>query len=270
MQRRAAGVYVAVFLIIAAGAYSLIGAAQEPTIEVNNPQKTLESQGQQVSVDGRQYNVTSLGGGSAEVAWTNQSARFSQTLNNNTTVQYQNETRRLLIPNTSDPNRATLREVQNLSNDTQTVTQNNETFVVVNGSQGNKTLVPVDEYKRQQLGQPNTTTLREGNNFQFGNNSTTVGNITNQSVVLNWTAPKTNTVSVSDGSTVTLGPNDKRFVAHAENGKMLLSTNVKAYNEQKSEIAHFNERIAGLWGVAIIGFLAAALLAMLAYLPNKG
>ena len=51
---------------------------------------------------------------------------------------------------------------------------------------------------------------------------------------------------------------------------MLLSTNVKAYNEQKSEIAHFNERIAGLWGVAIIGFLAAALLAMLAYLPNKG
>ncbi|WP_227353188.1 hypothetical protein [Haladaptatus salinisoli] len=270
MQRRAAGVYVAVFLVIAAGAYSLIGVAQEPTVSVENPDKTLSKQGQKFSVDGRQYNVTSLSDGSAEVAWTNQSATHSAALQNNSTVERGNTTFRLLIPNQSNPNKATLREVQNLTNNTQTVQQNNQTYVVVNGSGGNKSLVPVDQYKRQQFGAPETRTLREGNNFQYQNNSTTIANISKESVTLQWTAPKTTTTSLSDGGRAQLGPNNKTFVAHSEGGKVLLSQNVKAYSEQQAEIRHFHERIAGLWGVSILSFIAAMLLAMLAYMPFKG
>ncbi|WP_458187781.1 hypothetical protein [Haladaptatus sp. NG-WS-4] len=270
MQRRAAGIYIAVFLVIAAGAYSLIGVAQEPTVSIENPDKTLSEQGQKLSVDGRQYNVTSLGEGSAKVAWTNQSATYTAALENNSTVEQGNTTFRLLIPNTSSPSKATLREVQNLSNNTQTVQQDGQTYVVVNGSDGNKSLVPVDEYKRQQFGEPETRTLRTGNNFQYENNSTTVSNISKESVTLEWTAPKTTETSISDGGQVDLGPNNQTYVAHSEGGKMLLSQDVKAYTDQKQEIAHFQERIAGLWGVSILSFLAAALLAMMAYLPFKG
>ncbi|WP_435159304.1 hypothetical protein [Haladaptatus sp. DFWS20] len=274
MQRRAAGVYIAVFLVIAAGAYSLIGVAQEPTVSVENPDRTLSNQGQKFNVDGRQYNVTSLSGGSAEVAWTQQSATYSAELTNNSTIEQDNTTFRLLIPNQSKPNQATLREVQNLTNDTQTVTQSNQTYVVVNGSDNgssaNKSLVPVDEYKRQQFGEPETRTLRKGNNFQYQNNSTTVSNITKESVMLQWKAPKTTTTSLSSGGTADLGPNNKTFVAHAQGGKVLLSSDVKGYNEQNAEINHFHERIAGLWGVSILSFLAALLLAMLAYMPFKG
>jgi len=270
MQRRAAGVYIAIFLVISAGAYSLVGMAKEPTVSVNNPDQTLSQQGQKFAVDGRQYNVTSLSGGSAEVAWTQQAATYSAELANNSTVKQDNTTFQVLVPNKSKPKKATLREVQNLTNDTQTVKQGNETYVVTNGSDGNKSLVPVDEYKRQQFGEPETKTLRVGNSFQYSNNSTTVKNITAEAVMLQWKAPKTTTTSLESGSTAELGPNNKTFVTHADGKKVLLSSDVKAYNEQEESIAHFHERIAGLWGVSILSLIAAALIGMLAYLPFKG
>ncbi|GKZ14409.1 hypothetical protein [Haladaptatus sp. T7] len=270
MQRRAAGVYIAIFLVISAGAYSLVGMAKEPTVSVNNPDQTLSQQGQKFTVDGRQYNVSSLSGGSAEVAWTQQAATYSAELANNSTVEQDNTTFQVLIPNKSEPKKATLREVQNLSEGTQTVKQGNETYVVVNGSSGNKSLVPVDEYKRQQFGEPTTKTLRTGDSFQYSNNSTTVDNITAEAVMLQWKAPKTTVSSVESGSTVELGPNNETFVAHGQGNKVLLSSDVKAYNEQEEAVSHFHERIAGLWGVSILSFIAAALIGMLAYLPFKG
>ena len=269
MQRRAAGIYVAVFLIVAAGAYSFIGVAEEPTIEVDNPDYTLQQTGQKLDVDGRQYNVTSVGDGSATVAWTNESAQFTAELENNSTIQRQNVTFRLLVANESDPGQATLREVQNLSENTSTVTEGGQTYVVVGNASENRTLVPVDEYKRQQFGEPETRTIREDTEFQYEGNATTVGNITMESVPLQWTGSKTTSVSFQDGATASLGPNEKEFVAHAANGNLLLSSDIEGYEAQQEEIAHFNERIAGLWGVAILSALAAILLVMLAYMPVK-
>ncbi|WP_327050914.1 hypothetical protein [Halomicrococcus gelatinilyticus] len=270
MQRRAAGIYVAVFLVIAAGAYTYIGVAEEPTIEVNDPDYTLQETGQKFTVDDRQYNVTSVGDGSATVAWTNESARFTAALENNTTIQRQNTTFRVLVGNASDPSQATLREVQNLSENTPTVTQDGQTYVVVGGNQtANRTLVPVDEYKQQQFGEPETRTISEGNQFQYEGNATTIGNITAEEVPLQWTGEQTTSVSFDDGATGQLGPNDKEFIAHAANGNLLLSADIEGYNAQQQEIAHFNERIAGLWGVAILSALAAILLIMLALMPVK-
>lgn len=270
MQRRAAGVYIAIFLVISAGAYSLVGMAKEPAVSIDNPDKTLTKQGQTFTVDGRQYNVTSLSGGSAKVAWTQQSATYSAELANNSTIKRSGTTFQVLIPNKSKPQKATLREVQNLTNDTQTVKQGGKTYVVTNGSNGNKSLVPVDEYKRQQFGKPQTKTLRKGDTFQYSNNSTTVKNISAEAVTLQWKAPKTTETSLKSGSRADLGPNNKTFVAQSQGKKVLLSSDVKAYNEQEEAVTHFHERIAGLWGVSILSFIAAALIGMLAYLPFKG
>ena len=269
MQRRAAGIYVAVFLVIAAGAYTYIGVAEEPTIEVNNPDYTLQQTGQKFTVDDRQYNVTSVGDGSATVAWTNESARFTAALENNATIQRQNVTFRVVVENATDPSQATLREVQNLSENTPTVSQGGQTYVVTGNESGNRTLVPVDEYKLQQFGEPQTQTIREDTEFQYQGNATTIGNITAEAVPLQWTGEQTTSVSFDDGATGELGPNDKEFIAHAANGNVLLSSDIEGYNAQEEEIAHFNERIAGLWGVAILSALAAILLIMLALMPVK-
>ena len=277
MQRRVATVYVVLFLVVAAGAYSLIGAAQQPGIDV---QGQTYSQGGDVTVNDRTYNVSSVGDGEGTLTWTNESAQYSTTWENNSTVQFQNnDTYRVLIPNTSDPGQVNLRQEFNLSENTSTVQQDGQTYVVRNDSDGNKSLVPVDEYKRQQFGEPDTRQFSEGDALQFDGNQTTISNVTADAATLTWTAPRTNQVSLSEGGQVDLGPenNNRTFVAlfqnrtvQGENETVLqLSPQTDAYQQQVEDVNHFNERIAGLWGVTILSVLTAILLVGLAFLPNK-
>ena len=277
MQRRAAAVYAVLFLVVAAGAYALIGAAEQPQISVEGQRYV---QNDTLTEGGRTYTVAAVDRkqGSGTLEWTNQSATYTASWANNTTVQLaNNETYRVFIPNTSDPNQVALRQEFNLSENTTTVTQGGTEYVVVNqtaGNQtGNKSLVPVDEYKRQQFGEPQTRTYNEGQTFQYRGNQTTVSNITVDAVTLTWTAPRTNTISVSEGAEVALGPpgQNKTYVAHfPNNGEgFVLSTLSNEYDRQVEEINQFNERIAGLWGVVILSSLTVILLLGMAYLPNK-
>ncbi|WP_435180560.1 hypothetical protein [Halorussus sp. AFM4] len=276
MQRRAATVYAVLFLVIAAGSYTLIGVAQEPAIDLEGE---TYAQNETVAVNGYEYTVASVGDGEATLARVNQSARYTAEWANNSTVQLDNSTYRVLIPNTSDPGQFTVRQQFNLSDNVTTVTQGGTEFVVVNQSGGNKSLVPVEEYKRQQFGQPDTRQYSEGQTFQFNGNQTTVSNVTADAAILTWTAPRTEETSVGEGAEVSLGPeNDNRtFVGHFVNGTvdgeqttlLQLSPQVQEYQEQVEARNHFNERMAGLWGVAILSGLTVALLLGLAFLPNK-
>lgn len=276
MQRRAAAVYAVLFLVVAAGAYALIGAAEQPQINVEGQSY---AQNDTLTEGGRTYTVASAGDGEGTLEWTNQSAAYSASWANNTTVNLaNNETYRVHIPNESDPSQFTLRQEFNLSENTSTVTQDGTQYVVVNqtdgnASDGNKSLVPVDEYKRQQFGQPENRTYDEGQTFQFEGNQTTVSNLTAESATLTWTAPQTNTVSVAAGANVSLGPEGQNtsYVAHFSNDSegFVLSSQTNEYRQQTNEISHFNERIAGLWGISILSFLTVILLLGMAYLPNK-
>ncbi|WP_158058492.1 hypothetical protein [Halorussus halophilus] len=276
MQRRAAAVYAVLFLVVAAGAYALIGAAEEPQIDV---QGQSYAQNDTITEGGRTYTVASASDGEGTLEWTNESAAYSATWSNNTTVQMaNNETYRVLIPNESDPGQFTLRQEFNLSDNTTTVQQGGTTYVVVNEtdgnqSEGNKSLVPVDEYKRQQFGTPENRTYNEGQTFQYEGNQTTVSNITADSATLTWTAPRVNTVSVSAGANVSLGPTGQNtsYVAYfpSNSDGFVLSPQTGEYQTQENEISHFNERIAGLWGVVILSFLTVVLLLGMAFLPNK-
>ena len=84
MQRRAAALYAAFFIIIAASSYAMIGVAQEPAITVENPAHSLAS-GDEVTVDGRTY-TTSVSDGEAELTWTESAAAYSEVLQNDSTV----------------------------------------------------------------------------------------------------------------------------------------------------------------------------------------
>src|SRR6056297_115134 len=171
MQRRAATVYAVLFLVIAAGAYSLIGVAEEPAIDLEGE---TYAQGQNVTVNGMTYNVSSVGDGEGTLSRVNQSSLYTVEFANNSTVQLDNTTYRVLVPNTSDPAEFTLREQFNLSENTSTTTQDGTTFVVRHGTDGNRTLIPRDQYVRQQFGQAETRTYAEGDTLDYEGNETTV------------------------------------------------------------------------------------------------
>ena len=297
MHRQVTVLYVSFFLVVAAGAFTSLAMIDQPTISVENPDYTLNA-GQKFTIDGQSYNVTAVSAQrsqgelvrSATAEWTNSSARYTETWQNNSTVTYQNSTYRVVIQNKTDPSEAVFQEVQNFSDNTTTVEQNGERYVVVNESDGNKSLVPVSEYKQQRFGEPDTRRLTEGANLQYHNNSTTISNVGSESITVSWTAPRTNTLKLGEttaikttlvrggmptemqypagGSNVTL--NGQTFTVHYPNNETLvLSSQSEQYQQRLNEINHATERIAGLWGVFILSTLAAILFVILAFLPNK-
>ena len=72
MQRRAATVYGVLFLVIAAGAYSLIGVAQEPGIDLQGETYT---ENDTLTVDGLEYTVASISDGEGALERVNESGR---------------------------------------------------------------------------------------------------------------------------------------------------------------------------------------------------
>lgn len=260
--------YVVLFLVVAAGAYSLIGTAQQPQIDVEGESY---AENDTVTVNGYEYTFASVGAEEATVERVNESAEYTETFQNNSTVDIDNTTYRVLIPNTSDPGEFTLREEIELGENVSTVEQNETTYVVIDEGE-NMTLVPVDEYLNQEYGEPETQTYSEGETFQYEGNETTVSNITVDEATLTWTAPRTLETSFAEGEEVALGPegDTQTFVAHfPEEGTVVLSQNPAQYEQQVEEIDQFNERIAGLWGIVILSVITAILLIGLAFLPNK-
>ncbi|NEU56872.1 hypothetical protein [Halorussus sp. MSC15.2] len=297
MQKRTTTLYVAFFLLVATAAFTVLSVTAQPTASIENPDYTV-TEGDQFSVDGQTYNVTDVSARiskgelvrSATAKWVNASARYTETWANNSTISYQNNSYRVLIPNQSKPSAVTLREIQQLGNDTTTVEQEGQTFVITNGSDGNRTLVPIKEYKRQQFGEPETKRLTTGGTIQYKDNSTSVTNITRDSVKIVWTAPRTNTVKFGEttavkttlirggvptemqfpagGNNVTL--NGKTYTSHyPNNSTLVLSDQPSKYQSALNAVNHRNERIAGIWGVLILSMLATILLTGLAFLPNK-
>lgn len=297
MQRRATIVYASFFLLVAAGAFTALSVIEQPTVSIENPDYTLTT-GQEFTIKGQSYNITDVTAQhsdgelvrSATAEWTNSSAQYSETWKNNSTIMYQNSTYRVEIPNETNPNEAAVREVQNLSDNTTTVKQNGQRYVVSNESDGNKALVPVSDYKRQQFGKADTRHLTEGADLQYHNNTTTIRNITRDGVTVGWTAPRTNTIELGEttaikttlirggtptkmqypagGSNVTI--NDETFTVHyPDNETLVLSSQANTYQQRLDEIDRTTERIAGIWGILILSVFAAALFVMFAFLPNK-
>lgn len=288
MQRRAAAIYAAFFLVIGAVSYSLVATAEEPHVEFEDPAFEL-SQGETFTIDGQQYNVSevtaSSGGGgggghggggggltrSATITWVNQSSQYSETWENNSSVALQGTNYTVVVPNTSDPNQFTLREELNetavLQEDPQAddsvITRNGTRYVAIDRGEGNVTLVPAEEY----FPDPETRTIQEGSTIEYQGNRTTVQQV-NESVTLTWTAPRENSVDVESGGNATLG--GQQYVANLpDNSTLQLSRDYDNYQRQTREIAEFQERRNGLWGIVILSGVTMVLLVAMAYLPSR-
>jgi hypothetical protein len=265
MQRRAAAVSVAVFVLLAAGSFTLMGAAQQPDLALENPEYSITVEDEE-TIEGTTYHFTAVDAESATAEWTNQSAQYTEEWSSGDTVVYEGDDYTVAVPNQSDPSYFELREVQTV--DKPTVEQNGTTYVVVK-EDGDKTLVPRDEYL------PTQTVYRfqEGDQIDRPNNdnATSVASVSDSAVTIQWFAPKTFEVSFSEGENTTVGGTN--YLAHIETSggqnALELTTDYEDYHSDVDQRNYFHERMNGLWGVIIISGIAISLLVMLAFLPSR-
>ena len=287
MQRRAAAIYFAFFLVVGAAAYGYIGVAQS----TQQPQFSLDGTTFEGNVsntiDGTQYNVTELGhasggggghgGGGGEMvatlSWVNRSARLTATLDNGSSTTYQGTTYTVVAPNQSNASSFTLREAQNVSailaNDSAVrnslATQNGTDYVVYTA---NDSLVPASQY----LPTPQTRQFSTGDTYRYEGNRTTVSSIGSEGVTLTWTGPASRSTELTEGANVTLAGGQGYFVhfPSSEVVSLVPSDQYPDYSQTLAEQSYFTERINGLWGIVIISGVAAFLILSMAYMPNRG
>jgi len=264
MQRRAAAVSVALFLLLAAGSYTLIGAAQQPAVSLEDPEFTI-SEGEERTIAGTSYNFSSVSETSATATWVNESARYTETWAENDTVTVDGQNFSVAGLNES-AGVFELREVQEV--DRPTVEQNGTTYVVVEDGE-NRTLVPRENYLPEQT--VYEYQVGDAVDYDGNENETVVASVSADEVTMEWFAPDTIEVEFGEGENTTVG--DTPYLAHFETADgqavLELTTDYEDYHSDVDAQEQFHERSNGLWGIVILASMAAALVVMLAFLPSR-
>ena len=286
MQRRAAAAYFVFFVVLGASAFSVMALAEHPHVDVEGQ---AYSQGDSFQVNDEEYTVAELtteesggggghgggGGGTTIVGaltWTNESARHTATLENNSTVSYEDREWTLLVENDSSVDSFVLEETFDvpgiLGNDTavynQTILVEGEERVVY---RSNNSTVPLSEY----LPAPESRQFSEGDDYRYPeeNVTTTVAAVEPSAVTLAWVAPAENEIELTEGANITLG--GQQYVVHfPSESQVQISPEVAAYQQNLREQDYFAERTNGLWGVVILSVVAAILIVGMAYMPSRG
>lgn len=289
MQRRAAAIYFAFFLVVGAAAYAYIGVAQtsqQPDFSLEGPTLSAE---ESTTIDGTEYTVTELGhagggggghggGGGGELVatleWTNDSVRKSATLENGSSTTLDGTDYTVHVANESDVSTFTLREELNVSailqNDPaveNTTATYNDTEQVVYRENG--TIRPLSEY----LPEPGTREFSVGDSYQYEDTETTVAEVTPAGVTLEWTASESQSAELQEGANVTLASGQQYFAHFSDDEEHVSLVSVDQYGDYahtEQARSYFQERLNGLWGIVIISGFAAFLVLSAAYLPNRG
>jgi hypothetical protein len=282
MQRRAAAAYLAFFLVIAAGAYGFIATAEAPAVTISGDNVQEIQEGDTVTAGDRVYTVASVtaemeGGGegsAGEIAyeiafeWTNASARYTTTWTSNATADWNNQTYRVITENGTDDVEVRWEPTAAYSPSWTNGTQ----FVDGDRDQPGRQDVPLNQFIRnstnESIGYAN---ISEGDTIDYRGNETTVETVTNTSVRLAWTAPRTNEITSVNNQNVTL--NGEPYVVTFQNNDTVLLGQGTAAQAQLQEAERqnnrFNERINGFWAVAITSALTLIILGAVAFLPRK-
>ncbi|MFB6223416.1 MAG: hypothetical protein ABEH86_07065 [Haloarcula sp.] len=289
MQRRAAAAYFAFFLVISVAAYAYIGVAesQRPTVSLDaDAELTNEST---FTVDGTTYTASNIhlstggggghgggGGGEmvADLSWTNDSSRYTATLEHNTTTTYQNESYR--VSTDSNESTVTLKEEFNVtallaadsSVENTLATQDGTQYVVY---KSNNTQIPLNEW----LPEPRTQTFEAGDTYPHqtdsGTQEATISEVTDEGATLEWFAPRDRTIELTEGGNVTLS--SQQFFTHFPDHHTVEIVPVSQYDDYQTTLnqqEYFHERKNGIWGVSILSGIAAVLMLSMAYLPTRG
>lgn len=278
MQRRAVAVFVALFLAVAGVAGALTATAESPEIALENPEVDA-SVNDSIDVGGETYVVAGISesenddgqtviSGTLEREFT---AETSETWANESTVSVDDREWRVSIPG-ENASEFTLVEVLDRQAileadddaENETVTLEDGEYVAVTDENGDRTLVPVDEY----FPAPEERTHAEGETLDYDGQTVTVDDVTSDGAVLVWETTETETVEVAQQSTVTIG--DTEYVAHFPDASTLrMSTDIEAYEAQVTEVERFNQYNSGLSRVIVLAVLSSIMLAGMAFIPSR-
>lgn len=266
MQRRAAAILGALFLVLALGSYGMIAAASPPSITVANPDYRLANDSQ-FSAAGVSYHVT-VSDGSATLGWTDSDAEYTTDWAEDDTVAFQGTNYTVSIPDSDDSQVVELTEVRPLPDGVETTEVNGTEYAVLEGENDSRELVPVGQYLNETYGPAEERSLQEGETYDFRGNRSTLQAVENESATFTWTAPREMSESLSEGDTFEIG--DEPHVAHFPNPDvLLLDSDLEAYEAEIATVDTYEERINGLWGVSILSGLTVLTLLGLSYLPSR-
>jgi hypothetical protein len=282
MQRRAAAVYLVLFVVLAGGAYAYIEVgATQPQISIDGP--TYE-QGDTLSVDGRTYTVTGLSAESGEsgisrsgeLTWFNESNMETAELENDSTIEFRDDQYTVSIANGSNISSFRVTESQNVS---AIIANDSNVTGIVQDDDSNERFVRYTNGSTQLLSEylppVETVNFSTGETFPYTQENstidTTVASVSSSAATLEWNNPANETVGLEDGGNVTL--NGQTYFAHFEsNSSVQILPAGQYYGEYQSDqadIQAYDERINGLWGIVLLSLVATIILVAAAYLPNK-
>ncbi|MDL0118379.1 hypothetical protein PNQ29_01235 [Halobacterium salinarum] len=265
MQRRAAVVSVAIFLVFAVGSYTLLGAAEQPSVSLDDPEYSI-TQGEQRVMSGTEYTFSEVSAQSATATWENESARYTETWSANDSVAVSAQNYTVRVTNAS-VGAFELREVQSV--DRPTVERNGTTYVIVPEGE-TQTLVPREEYLPEQ--DVLAFSVGDAVTYDGNDNETAVASVSESAVTVEWFAPRTNELEFGSGETTEV--QDTEYTAYIESGSsgepvLELTTDHEDYASDVEAQEYFAERMDGLRGVTIFSGAAAVLLVMFSFLPSR-
>ena len=266
MQRQAAAVFGAFFLVLALGSYGMIAVASPPSITVEDPDHRV-SNGGEFTAGGVTYTAE-VSDGRATLSWTVPDTAYDATWEEGDVVAFQGTNYTVSMPDRAEPDEVELTEVRPVPEGVETTELDGTEYAVLEDDDGTRELVPLDEYLTEVHGPAEVRTLALGESYSYQGNQSTLEAVTNESATLTWTAPGTMEERLAEGDEIELG--GERYVAHFPDGSTLvLDSDVEAYAAEQAVLDTYDERINGLWGVSILSALSALLLVSLSYLPSR-
>lgn len=286
MQRRAAAVYFALFVLIGAGTLGFIQVGtSQPEVRLQAGELTS---GDALTVDGVEYTVSDIGFAETEgegegdtivgtLTWTNESYVATATLDNGSTIPFEGEEYRVVIENRTDVSSFELVEEFNVTAllladddvENELATRNDTDHVVYRADQR---IEPLSEW----LPDPDRQgPFAVGETMPYaadeGNVTAEVRSVEPAAATLAWDSTNDREAELTEGGNVTLG--DTQYFAHfADEDSVQLVPTGQYWGAYQEELAYEDawfERHAGLWAVVIASFLAAVILLSTAYLPVK-
>lgn len=266
MQRRAAAMYVALFVIIAVGSIGFITAAEPPSEELDEFDYQLEPDDTFVLGD-TEYTLTGIDSFSATVVWSEPDQPQASTITNESRIESDGTEFRVEIPSGEDPSSVTLVETYP-DHDLETTEIDGVTYVIV--GEEDPQLVSEDQYLLDEFGPRERRELRVDESFVWdqAGTSVTVDAISETGVDVSWVGPMNLTRTIPRGEPVQLGGTTvaANFIGTEY---IQLTTDIEAFQEHQDKLQTWDERFLGFWGIGVLSLIAAILIGGLSYLPRR-
>lgn len=285
MQRRVAAIYLVFFVLMGASAYTVIGMAQQPAVDIPNGE-TYENE-EAFSAGEQQYlvqvGIEETEEGSSPVGnltYVNESVRQTATWANGDVVTYQGTDYNVTVDADASTPRVELVEDINVTATLQNDSAVYNETVVINGTESvtyreDNRNRPLDEYIAEEYPDRQSVTFVEGDEVEYDNQTTTLSTIADGEATLTWTSSEQRQIELEEGANVTLADGNTYFAHFATQGEeptvvLAPQSEYDAYQGDLARQDNFNQRMNGLWGVVILSGFAGFLVISLAYMPIRG